>query len=433
LTSSIGTNSAALAAAQALRAASDKLQTTQQRMATGLAVAGARDNAATFAIAQNMRAELNGWQAATDSLNRGQSLLEVASAGMARIADLLGQLRKAAFAYNDPSMDMAGRAILKANMQDLVTRIDNTAKTVEFEGKKPLADTLVPVTVTTTATTYSPATSPLTPPALASGIQNTSGAASQTFSRDAGPTPGRIDLYLDAYGVPDVLEIWQGANRVAATGQAYVPGGAPVGPGAPVSGQTVLSFDYDPALGQQIEFRFNETYPAAGSVWDVGGVALQDPGVTPPPGSTTVVTTTTGTVSTPTSYSFVRSAKGDLEDIAAQAMTASALGLDVIDWNDPAPILGVVDLAISKSIQAEQYFGERSNTFAAIQKSAAKLTDAIQTGVGNMVDADLGREAAKLQADQVRQQLAVQTLSIANASPNWLLSLFKTGPGGGQA
>jgi flagellin len=54
-----------------------------------------------------------------------------------------------------------------------------------------------------------------------------------------------------------------------------------------------------------------------------------------------------------------------------------------------------------------------------------KLQDAIDTGVGNLVDADLAKESAKLQALQTKQQLGVQALSIANQSSSSLLSLFR--------
>jgi len=53
------------------------------------------------------------------------------------------------------------------------------------------------------------------------------------------------------------------------------------------------------------------------------------------------------------------------------------------------------------------------------------LSDATEEGVGAIVDADLAKESAKLQALQVRQQLGTQTLSIANQSPQILLSLFQ--------
>jgi flagellin len=54
-----------------------------------------------------------------------------------------------------------------------------------------------------------------------------------------------------------------------------------------------------------------------------------------------------------------------------------------------------------------------------------KLQDSLDTGVGNLVDADLAKESAKLQSLQTKQQLGVQALSIANQSPQSILSLFK--------
>ncbi len=53
-----------------------------------------------------------------------------------------------------------------------------------------------------------------------------------------------------------------------------------------------------------------------------------------------------------------------------------------------------------------------------------RVSDAIEISIGNLVDADLARESSRLQALQVQQQLAIQTLSIANAAPNAILALF---------
>ncbi|HEX9648213.1 MAG TPA: flagellin [Alphaproteobacteria bacterium] len=53
------------------------------------------------------------------------------------------------------------------------------------------------------------------------------------------------------------------------------------------------------------------------------------------------------------------------------------------------------------------------------------ISDALDEGLGALVDADLAKESARLQALQVKQQLAVQTLSIANSSPQILLGLFQ--------
>lgn len=54
-----------------------------------------------------------------------------------------------------------------------------------------------------------------------------------------------------------------------------------------------------------------------------------------------------------------------------------------------------------------------------------KLSDALEVGIGNLVDADLAKESAKLQSLQVKQQLGIQALAIANAAPGSLLGLFR--------
>ena len=56
---------------------------------------------------------------------------------------------------------------------------------------------------------------------------------------------------------------------------------------------------------------------------------------------------------------------------------------------------------------------------------AQKLSDTLTAGIGNLVDANMASESAKLQALQVRQQLGVQALSIANQGPQTILSLFR--------
>ena len=55
----------------------------------------------------------------------------------------------------------------------------------------------------------------------------------------------------------------------------------------------------------------------------------------------------------------------------------------------------------------------------------SKLMDAVDTGVGQLVDADMNEESTRLQALQVRQQLGVQALSIANQSAQMILRLFQ--------
>jgi flagellin len=56
---------------------------------------------------------------------------------------------------------------------------------------------------------------------------------------------------------------------------------------------------------------------------------------------------------------------------------------------------------------------------------AQKLSDTLSQGIGNLVDANMAQESARLQSLQVKQQLGVQALSIANQGPQTILSLFR--------
>jgi flagellin len=88
-------------------------------------------------------------------------------------------------------------------------------------------------------------------------------------------------------------------------------------------------------------------------------------------------------------------------------------------------LLTQVNTSLSNVDQALGSLGSQSNEIAAHTTFIGKLQDVLQTGVGNLVDANMATESAKLQALQVQQQLGVQALSIANQAPNAILSLFK--------
>lgn len=74
--------------------------------------------------------------------------------------------------------------------------------------------------------------------------------------------------------------------------------------------------------------------------------------------------------------------------------------------------------------QALANLGSDAKKLAAHRTFVGKLIDQLDIGVGNLVDADLAKESAQLQALQVKQQLGVQALSIANSEPQIILSLF---------
>ena len=71
--------------------------------------------------------------------------------------------------------------------------------------------------------------------------------------------------------------------------------------------------------------------------------------------------------------------------------------------------------------------GAQAKQIEAHNSFVSKLVDSLESGIGNLVDADLAKESARLQALQVQQQLGAQALSIANQAPQVILSLFRGG------
>lgn len=88
-------------------------------------------------------------------------------------------------------------------------------------------------------------------------------------------------------------------------------------------------------------------------------------------------------------------------------------------------ILSQLNASITNVNSALANIGAQANQITSHNKFVGKLTDALTVGIGNLVDADMAAESARLQALQVQQQLGAQALSIANQSPQVILSLFK--------
>ena len=87
--------------------------------------------------------------------------------------------------------------------------------------------------------------------------------------------------------------------------------------------------------------------------------------------------------------------------------------------------LAAVDASIDNVNRALGDLGEQAKQVDAHITFVGKLSDVLTTGVGNLVDADMAKESATLQALQVQQQLGAQSLSIANQAPQVILSLFR--------
>ncbi len=131
---SVNTNVGALVALQNLNATNGELAKTQNRISTGLKVGSAKDNGATWAIAQNQRATSLSLNAVKDSLARGSSTIDVALAAGESVSDLLTQMKEKALAASESTLDTASRNALNEDFRALRDQIAKAVSNAEFNG-----------------------------------------------------------------------------------------------------------------------------------------------------------------------------------------------------------------------------------------------------------------------------------------------------------
>jgi flagellin len=131
---SVNTNPSAMTALQYLNQTQASLAQTQTAINTGLKVSSAKDNGAVYAIAQNMRGDVAGYAAVTDSLNRGMSTVDVAMSAGQSISDLLIQMKQKALAASDTSLDTASRQAMNQDFTALRDQISTIVKNAVFNG-----------------------------------------------------------------------------------------------------------------------------------------------------------------------------------------------------------------------------------------------------------------------------------------------------------
>jgi flagellin len=274
---SVNTNVGALIALQNLNITGLALQKTQNRINTGLKVASSKDNGAIWAIAQNQRADIGGLDSVKDSIQRGQSIVDVAISAGETVSDLLNQMKAKALAGADASLDTNSRTALANDFMALRNQIVKTLANASFGGTNLLKT-------------------------------------------------GATALYS--------LASADGASKLTVAAQV-------MGLGA--------------SAGAILTFTIGATF--------------------------------------------------------SSATTASAL-------------VGVLNTSITNVNAAVAKLGTGSKALQTHLDFLTELQDTMTAGVGNLVDADVAKESATLQALQTKQQLGIQALSIANSSASNLLTLF---------
>ena len=101
----------------------------------------------------------------------------------------------------------------------------------------------------------------------------------------------------------------------------------------------------------------------------------------------------------------------------------AASNIDTV--TEASNMIGTISTSLDNLNQALARLGTASKSLSIHSEFVTKLSDSLEAGIGNLVDADLAKESARLQSLQTKQQLGVQALSIANSSSSMALSFFR--------
>jgi flagellin len=108
--------------------------------------------------------------------------------------------------------------------------------------------------------------------------------------------------------------------------------------------------------------------------------------------------------------------------VSVLTLNVSTATLDSVDFDD---LLTNIETALGAMATGAAELGAAKARNDMQKDFVSKLSDSIDRGVGQLVDADMNKESTRLQALQVQQQLGIQALSIANANSQSILSLFR--------
>ncbi|MEX6726198.1 flagellin, partial [Parapedomonas caeni] len=135
---SVNTNAGALIALQNLASTNSQLGVVQSRINTGMKVASTKDDSATFAIAQNLRADIGGINAVKSSLDRAKSALDVGISAAEAISDTLVQMKEKAVAASDAGLDADSRTALQNDFNALAEQLVSYVNSASFNGTNVL-------------------------------------------------------------------------------------------------------------------------------------------------------------------------------------------------------------------------------------------------------------------------------------------------------
>lgn len=363
MTNSINTNVGALVALRNLNSVNSDLDDVQRRVSTGLKVSTAQENASVFAVAQGIRANLVGYEAVNGALSGAKGILSVSISASTSISDLMADVREQLTQLADESLTNDQRTIYTQDLKARVDQLRNFLDRAVYNGKNLIKGTQV-----TNATTADQLTG--------------------TF-------------YSSAADVRVIQDI--SGNSVTLRSAELLNGGSTAGSTGWL-GLARLVYHLDPAAATTASTSASDTNAASGMGIDTASSRFVARGSVTAAMARAALADASSTGTRQTGVYFT-------------AVTATA-GIDTAFNSAWALFNREIALALGKQGADNRSIELQINFNSAV-------SDATEEGLGGLVDADLARESARLQALQTKQQLSIQTLSIANQAPSVLLGLFR--------
>ena len=400
---SLLTNQSAMNALQTLRSIGDSMDTTQRRVSTGLRINEASDNTAYWSISSMMKSDRNALSSVSDAMALGKSQIDVANATIDKSKDYLDNIQKSlTTAYEKGSGDVAKiQADIKANMND----IQSSVYSASLAEKNILGNSGESVRI--------------------AGSYRREGSNVYVDMIDV----GGADLNFATKQADGTFDLSKGVlQSVFGTGFAASaptnPGGqeenpAPATPAADdPAGLKALDKTLVSAQAKYAQAQSDLTAAKAAAAANPSDTNLQD-----------AVTAAQGKVT---------STKGGVDD-ALKPIVEAAGKMTVMDFVNTnfsgissstmeqvlKAVQSKVTTATSNVVTAGATLGAAKAQVTGQIDYVSKLMDAVDKGVGSLVDADMNAESARLASLQVQQQLGIQALSIANQNSQNILSLFR--------
>ncbi|MCO5731106.1 flagellin [Rhizobium sp. SSA_523] len=418
---SLVTNTAAIAALASLRMLQASLDETQDKVSSGLRVQVAADNAAFWSIGTTMRSDRKALGAVADAMDIGFATVDIAYAGMKATVGLLDDIKTKLVAASQQGVD---RDKVQKEIGQLQVQLQSVIESASFSGQNWLKASGTSADLLSTA--------------IVSGFtRNRQGAVElQRFDVDLSKTVllnksggGLLqfgDAAFDTFG--GFVEAYNRGGFFANgsfTGPFKVSAGDSLsfrmgGPTLPLITVTIDRNLVDSVLGSN----------AKGTIFGVSDMAaIVNRAILNAGGSMD-----DAKVYVADARAFTNGSASGLYDtfqpiqIVNSGVNAKVSVLDMTiagSRGSLATQIGQVDSMIKSTTIAAADLGAIQSRLKQQSEFTASLIDAIGTGIGTLVDADMNESVTRLKALQIQQQLAVQALSIANSANPALIQLFQ--------